>query len=154
MRATCWYANGMTQPQRVIYLPPGMVPGQATPTGPAPSTGIPFDRVFFEQVLPQSIQGFCHQVDCPAPVVEVLTVDGSTHFVAAISGVSDNWVALQTASEEHQHPVQVFLPYNTIFRVEVHPEPDNGRGHLGFVLASAANPPTVVPARTSNRKKK
>jgi hypothetical protein len=49
--------------------------------------------------------------------------------------------------------VQAFIPYNTIFRVEVHSGPDNGRGHLGFVLASASQPPTVVAARAQNKKK-
>lgn len=141
----------MTQPQRVIYLPPGMVPGPV-PSSPMSSSGIPFDRAFFERVLPQSIQGFCQQTDCPTPVVELVTVDGATHYVNAISGVADNWVALQTSAEHHQRPVQVFLPYNTIFRVEIHPEPDNGRGHLGFMLASAAQPTTIVSTMAKDRK--
>ncbi|MBA4179086.1 MAG: hypothetical protein C0506_00715 [Anaerolinea sp.] len=109
--------------------------------------------MFFEQVLPRAIQSFCSQTACPLPVLELMTVDGTTHYVNAIAGVADNWVALQTSSEDHQHPVQVFLPYNTIFRVEVHPEPDNGRGHLGFLLASASQPATVVETRAKNKKK-
>lgn len=143
----------MTQPQRVIYLPPGMVPAPQS-AGPAiTNSGVPFDRSFFEQVLPQSIQSFCNQTKCPLPVVELLTVDGTTHYVNGISGVADQWVALQTSTENHRSPVQVFVPYATIFRVEIHPEPDNGRGHLGFLLASASEPTPSVETRAKARKK-
>lgn len=127
----------MTQPQRVIYLPPGVVP----PPSPQPqvpqqvASGIPFDRAFFEQVLPPSIAGFCKQVHCKVPVVELMTVDGVTHYVNGISGVADAWVALQTANLEHDHPTQVFIPYQTIFRVEIHPEEDVKRQKLGFLTA-------------------
>ncbi len=129
----------MTQPQRVIYLPPGVVPPPSTaaPSAPAPvppaGGGIPFDRTFFEQVLPPSIAGFCSQVKCKVPVVELITVDGAKHYVNGISGVADSWVALQTASPDHDHPTQVFIPYQTIFRVEIHPEEDAKRQRLGFV---------------------
>lgn len=125
----------MTQPQRVIYLPPGVVPGpMATPA--VANNGVPFDRAFFEGTLPQAVQSFCSQTGCPLPVVELMTIDGTTHYVNGISGVADQWVALQTSNDNHTRPVHVFLPYNTIFRIEIHPEPDNGRGHLGFVLAT------------------
>ena len=71
----------MTQPQRVLYLPPGVVPGAASAQPQVPSGGMPFDRTFFEQILPQSIQAFCSQLQCTFPVVELMTVDGTTHYV-------------------------------------------------------------------------
>ena len=115
-------------------MPPGVVPpAQAT----APAGGPPFDRDFFEQTLPQAIQSFCTQVVCESPIVELYTVDGAKHFVKAISGVSDTWVALHTQREDHEHDVQVFLPYTTIFRVEVHPEEDDGQRRLGFLAIMA-----------------
>ena len=126
----------MTQPQRVIYLPPGVVPpapSQPQVVTQAGPSGVPFDRTFFEQVLPPSIAGFCQQVQCKVPVVELITVDGVKHYINGISGVADAWVALQTASPEHDHPTQVFIPYQTIFRVEIHPEEDVKRQRLGFV---------------------
>jgi len=125
----------MTQPSRVIYLPTGIMP----PPQPQPAVtpGVPFDRTFFQQVLPQAIPAFCQQVGCDMPVVELLTVDGTTHYVIGISGVSDTWVALHTTQPDHAHPVQTFIPYQTIFRVEIHPADDEKRRHLGFL----AQPP-------------
>jgi len=120
----------MPQTSPVLYLPPGVVPAAGPPREPSP-TGAPFDRSFFEQVLPQAVGAFCTQVKCDVPVVELRTVDGAVHFVTGISGVSDLWVALHTSSAEHEHPVQVFLPYQTIFRVEIHPQTDSHRG-IGF----------------------
>ena len=138
------YPPAMTQPSRVIYLPPGVVAGTPAPQpAPAIGSGVPFDRNFFENVLPPSIAGFCQQVQCQVPVVEVSTVDGVTHYVNGISGLADTWVALQTARPEHAHPTQVFIPYQTIYRVEIHPEDDEGRRHLGF----------VAPAPTRSRRK-
>lgn len=137
----------MTQPSRVIYLPPGVVaatPAPAQHTG-APS-GIPFDRNFFENVLPPSIAAFCQQTRCDVPVVEVSTVDGVTHYVNGISGLSDTWVALQTARPEHTHPTQVFIPYQTIYRVEIHPEDDEHRRHLGFVRPTRPRPKAGSPS--------
>ena len=133
----------MTQPQRVLYLPPGVVPGAPPPQQQMPVSGLPFDRTFFEQVLPQAVQAFCTQLGCTHPVVELLTVDGTTHFVNGIVGVADQWVALQTSQEGHDHVTQVFLPYATVFRVEVHPSPDSERNHLGFVLDSVKRPPQL-----------
>jgi hypothetical protein len=131
----------VTQPSRIIYLPPGVaaVP-QATPVA---ANGIPFDRNFFEKVLPPAITAFCSQVSCDVPVVELTTIDGLTHFVNGISGVADTWVALQTSSPDHDHLSQVFIPYQTIFRVEIHPEHDARRHRLGFLTqaARAALPP-------------
>lgn len=135
----------MTQPQRVIYLPPGVVPGPTAAPAVA-NNGVPFDRAFFEGILPQAVQSFCTQTGCPLPVVELMTIDGTTHYVNGISGVADQWVALQTSNDNHARPVHVFLPYNTIFRIEIHPEPDNGGGHLGFVLSSTETPPTAIPS--------
>jgi len=141
----------MTQPSRVIYLPPGVVPGPAA--GPAqphasPTPGIPFDRVFFEQVLPRSIAAFCTQVDCESsPLVELLTVDGSTHYVKGISGVADLWVALHTTDPERDHPVQVFVAYQTILRVAVHPGDDERRGRLGFALEATVPDGPVTATR-------
>lgn len=138
------YARRMTQPSRVIYLPPGVVSPPAAPQS-VPNNGIPFDRVFFEQVLPPAIAGFCSQVQCDVPVVELTTVDGMTHYIVGISGVADQWVALSTSRPDHPHPVQMFVPYQTIFRVEIHPEPDERRAHLGFIT-SQARVPEVIPA--------
>jgi hypothetical protein len=135
----------MNQPSRVIYLPPGVLPPPAAPPAIPINTGIPFDRVFFEQVLPGAIAGFCKQVNCDVPVVELTTVDAMTHYVNGISGVSDQWVALTTAKPDHHHPVQVFIPYQTVFRVEIHPESDERRAHLGFVTVPARVPEVVPP---------
>jgi len=152
----------MTQPQRVIYLPPGVTPSQpAVPTGPVPS-GIPFDRLFFEQVLGPSIQAFCSQVQCTVPIVELQTVDGTTHYINGISGVADSWVALQTSNPDNNCTSQVFIPYQTIFRVEIHPEHDKRREHLGFFTptppATATLPvpttKTIAAPKTAVRKAK
>ena len=133
----------MTQPSNVIYLPPGVVP----PVSPAhPASGVPFDRQFFEVVLPKAVRAFCNQIECKVPRVEVYTTDGSTHFVNAISGVTDAWVALQTSHAEPAHTIEAFLPYQTIFRVEIHPEDDENRGHLGFLLPAANVVPPAVQA--------
>lgn len=139
----------MTQPQRVLYLPPGVVPGAASAQPQVPSGGMPFDRTFFEQILPQAIQAFCSQLQCTFPVVELMTVDGTTHYVNGIAGVADNWVALQTSREGHEHVTQVFVPYATIFRLEVHPSPDAGRSQLGFVLDSVKRMPELTGAAES-----
>lgn len=137
----------MNQPSRVIYLPPGVVPppAAATPQAAPINNGIPFDRSFFEQILPAAINGFCKQVGCEIPVVEVSTVDGATHYVNGISGVSDQWVALSTARPDHPHPVQMFVPYQTIYRIEIHPEPDEKRAHLGFVTNPPREPEVIPP---------
>jgi len=135
----------MTQPNRVIYLPPGVAPSGPPAGAPmAANPAVPFDRNFFEHVLQPSIQGFCSQVECKIPVVELMTMDGTTHYVNGIAGVSDTWVALQTSIPDHPHPAQVFIPYQTIFRVEIHPEQDERRGNLGFDTSSPL-PPTVQP---------
>lgn len=136
----------MTQSPSVLYLPPGVIP-PAVASGPAPGpSGVPFDRAFFERLLPQAVQMFCSQVECTVPRVELLTIDGTTHFVNAISGVTDSFVALQTSTENHDHTVQVFIPYQTIYRVEIHPESDSKRGHLGFLLGAKQPPAIQAPA--------
>ena len=43
----------------------------------------------------------------------------------------------RTQREDHEHDIQVFLPYTTIFRVEVHPEDDDGQRRLGFLAIMA-----------------
>lgn len=137
----------MTSPARVIYLPPGVTP---TPQLPAtvPNSNIPFDRNFFEKVLPQSIHNFCEQVDCEGlPVVELLTVDGTTHYVKGISGVSDVWVALHTSQLDHDHPVQVFIPYQTVFRVSIHAGEEPNRRRLGFIVDSRPAPKAPSDAK-------
>jgi hypothetical protein len=144
----------MTQPAptRVIYLPPGVVPTPAqAPQVPPTTDGVPFNRVFFETVLGLSIQSFCSQTDCTVPVVELTTVDGTTHYVNGISGVSDSWVALHTSQPDHDHPTQVFVPYVTIFRVEIHPEHDERRRHLGFVTGNVVPQPPPAPVRAVAR---
>ena len=122
-------------PETALFLPPGVVSPSAA-AQPA-AGGPPFDRDFFEKVLPQAIQSFCTQVVCESPIVELYTVDGAKHFVKAISGVSDTWVALHTKREDHEHDIQVFIPYATIYRVEVHPEEDDGQRRLGFLAIMA-----------------
>ena len=142
----------MGMPSRVIYLPPGVsAPSVAQPTPTLVPNAVPFDRAFFLQILPGAVGAFCQQVQCDAPVVELLTVDGTTHYVKGISGVSESWVALTTTSPEHKQAIQVFIPYQTIFRVEVHPC-DNERRQLGFILAQAPDhaalhaPAVLAPA--------
>ena len=122
-------------PETALFLPPGVLPSSAA-AQPAPG-GPPFDRDFFEQVLPQAIKSFCTQVVCESPIVELYTVDGAKHFLKAVSGVSDSWVALHTRREDHDHDTQVFIPYTTIYRVEVHPEEDDGQRRLGFLAIRA-----------------
>ena len=131
----------MTQPSRVIYLPPGVVPA---PTGqsPTPPSGIPFDRSFFQQILPGSIASFGENTTCSQPIVELLTTDGTSHYVKGIVGVADNWVALHTQRKDHAEAVEVFLPYQTIFRVEIHPCGDQDRT-LGFLVGQ---PKLELPA--------
>jgi hypothetical protein len=126
------YAGPVTQPTRVIYLPPGVTAASQAAT-PSPISSIPFDRGFFESVLPPAIDAFCKQSDCTVPIVELTTVDGFSHFVNGISGASESWVALHTSRTDHEQPVQVFIPYQTIFRVEIHAEPDERRHRLGFI---------------------
>lgn len=118
----------------VLYLPPGVI----VPAAPVPPpNGPPFDRAFFERVLPEAVRAFCDQAKCEEPVVELLTVDGDRHYVRGISGVADQWVALHTVNPDHPHPIQVFLPYATIYRVEIHPEMDERRG-IGFIQPRAS----------------
>jgi hypothetical protein len=137
----------MTQPhnQSVIYLPPGVIPAAAQL--PA-NNGIPFNRQFFEGILPQAVQAFCNQVECNIPRVELYTADGTTHFINAISGVTDLWVALQTTREDHDHTIQVFVPYQTIYRVEIHPESDESRRRLGYLLPETVTVPPAVQVAT------
>jgi hypothetical protein len=107
---------------------------------------VPFDKTFFEAVLPQAIAAFCKQVQCgDAPIVELLTVDGTRHFVKGIAGVSDSWVALHTSEVDHQRPVEVFIPYATIFRIAVQPATDLARHHLGFAVGETRSPQVQVP---------
>ncbi len=124
-------------PSRVIYLPPGVttpvLPPQHGSPQPPPQN-VPFDRNFFQQVLPEAIENFCKQTDCGTPIVEILTVDGTTHYVNGISGLSDQWVALHTSQPDHDHPVQVFVPYSTVFRVGIHPAEEHHRKRLGFIV--------------------
>lgn len=135
-------ANG-----NVLYLPPGVVPPTPSPIPAAIPSGAPFDRTFFEKILPQAIGAFCAQTDCQIPRVELLTVDGSSHYVTGIIAVTDIWVSLQVAKEEHDHPIQMFIPYQTIYRVEVHPESER-RKHIGFIRQSEAE---VIPAPRHRR---
>lgn len=128
----------MAQPANVIYLPPGVAPVPTAQQQQAQQStpGIPFDRQFFEKVLPGSVQAFCEQTNCNSPIVELITVDGTRHYLKGISGVSDTWVALHTHSEEHDHAIQAFLPFQTIYRVEIHPEQDARQRRLGFIVPS------------------
>jgi hypothetical protein len=135
----------MTQPQHVIYLPPGVVPA-ARPLAArvsVPPSAVPYHRQFIETLLPQAVQAFCQQVECNIPRVELYTLDGAVLFVNGISGVTDSWVAVHGSRESHDHPIQVFVPYQTIFRVEIHPESDETHRHLGFIQPL---PGVVTPA--------
>jgi hypothetical protein len=135
----------MAQPANVIYLPPGVVPINQPQQQPSASPGIPFDRNFFEKVLPGSVQAFCEQAKCDSPIVELFTIDGTRHFLKGISGVSDTWVALHTQSADHDHAIQAFLPYQTIFRVEIHPEEDAKQRRLGFITSWNDKPKEEQP---------
>ncbi len=136
----------MSQQPSVIYLPRGVAaPGAAVPAS-TPATGIPFDRNFFEKVLPQAVGGFANHVSCESPVVEVTTVDGTTHYVYGISGVADSWVALHVLHQDEDGPSQVFVPYQTIFRVEIDPCSDIRPRKLGFALNEPDSVPVVLPA--------
>ena len=139
--------------QRVIFLPPGVMPAPQ-PAAPqaAPPSGLPFDRQFFEHVLPGSIAAFCQQVGCDTPVVEMLTVDGFIHYVRGVSGLSDAWVALHTRVDHHEHDVQVFVPYATIFRVSIHPAEDERRGSMGFLADLAGRGTRAVKPAPAPRK--
>lgn len=135
----------MTQPASVIYLPPGVIPAGSASAHPQPFPGVPFDRAFWERLLPEAVKVFCQNIPCNGPLVQVYTVDGTVHYVNAISGVTDTFVALQTSRESHERTSQVFIPYQTIYRVEIHPESDDGRRRLGFNLDAKA-PPAIQPA--------
>ena len=141
----------MTQPQRVIYLPPGVVPGPVAPQQPAAPQQqmpvlVPFDKAFFEQVLPGAVGAFSGQVECDQPLVQLLTVDGAVHYVKGLAGVSDAWVALHTQQPDTDLAVEVFVPYQTVFRVSIHPCEDHNR-QLGFVL----RPPKVEVTQGKKR---
>ena len=127
-----------------LVLPPGVLP----PPRPAPPPqGAPFDRRFFEQVLPQAVQAYCSQVACTLPLVELRTVDGATHYIRAISAVADQWVALHVQEQHEERPVQVFIPYPTILRVEIHPEPGPELRRMGFLtMADRAAEPALQAA--------
>ena len=84
------------------------------------------------------MQAYCSQVACSMPLVELRTVDGATHYIRAISAVSDQWVALHVQEQHEERPVQVFIPYPTILRVEVHPEPGPEMRGMGFLPMAAA----------------
>lgn len=112
-----------------LILPPGAVPNAPTPT----PSGPPFDRNFFESVLPSAIQSYCSQVSCTMPLVQLFTADGARHYIRAISGVTDQWVALHTQEELNEQPVQVFIPYATVIRVEIHPDLSPDLRRFGFL---------------------
>lgn len=144
----------MSQPQRVIYLPPGVVPGPvAQPQGAAQivPSGVPFDRTFWEQILPGAIGSFSKQISCEQPLVQVLTVDGAAHFVKGVAGVSDTWVALHTQVEDTDQAVEMFVPYQTIFRVSIYPCEEHNR-RLGFILGGPKT--EVIPALRKRRSRK
>lgn len=126
-----------------LILPPG-----AVPTAPIPSpSGPPFDRNFFEAVLPSAIQSYCTQVACTMPLVQLFTADGARHYIRAISGVSDQWVALHTQEEANEEPVQLFIPYVTIIRVEIHPDLSPDLRRFGFITDAAEASPVESGAR-------
>jgi hypothetical protein len=144
----------MTQPSRVLYLPPGVMPTPAVPPPGAQGvpSGIPFDRAFFERILPPSVAAFGQQINCDQPVVQLLTVDGVMHYVKGLAGVADSWVALHTQPEDADQAIEMFVPYQTIFRVSIVPCEEHTR-KLGFILGrpkievpSIPAPPAAEPA--------
>jgi len=161
LRTAVTLLGNMTTASSVIYLPPGVVPpAHGLPPGPM---AVPFDRQFFELVLPRAVQAFCSQVECHIPRVEVYTTDGSTLFVNGISGVTDAWVAVQASREDHENAIQVFLPYQTIYRVEIHSESDAARRRLGYVemepgksvpAVQAIETPAPAPAQAAKPRRK
>lgn len=114
-----------------LILPPGLG------STPSAGSGAAFGRDFFESVLPQSVQSYCNQVTCTSPVVEVYTIDGRKHYVRAVSAVSERWVALDT-QDDGDEPVQVFLPYETVLRVEIHADLTPEMRRLGFLTVPAS----------------
>lgn len=122
----------MARPSPLV-LPPGVVP----PLSSAPQTPFaPFDRRFFESVLPGAISAYCTQVACTIPLVQIYTADGARHYIRAISAVSDSWVALHTQEDQDEAAVQLFIPYTTIMRVEIHPDLSPELRRFGFIPAS------------------
>ncbi len=126
-----------------LVLPPGAMP----PARPAPSpSGAPFDRNFFESVLPAAVHAYCNQVACTIPLVQLYTSDGARHYIRAISAVSDAWVALHTQEEHDDQPVQVFIPYPAIMRVEIHPDLSPDLRRFGFLTAASEPEPAQIPS--------
>ena len=125
-----------------LILPPGAVPTQPPPT----PSGPPFDRNFFESVLPSAIQSYCSQVACTMPLVQLFTSDGARHYIRAISGVTDQWVALHTQEELNEQPVQVFIPYATVIRVEIHPDLSPDLRRFGFLSDTSQSPSAEIAA--------
>jgi hypothetical protein len=118
--------------RNAIVLPAGVVLPPPPAVAPMPE-GPPFDRVFFERYLSEVAAAFCERAGCDSVIVELLTTDGATHLVRGISAIHDQWVALQTVSRERRYPVDAFIPYQTIFRVELHPRLARQPRRLGFV---------------------
>lgn len=131
-----------------LVLPPGVMP----PARPAPPpSGAPFDRNFFEAVLPAAIHSYCSQVACTIPLVQLYTSDGARHYIRAISAVADAWVALHTQEEQNEQPVQVFIPYPAIMRVEIHPDLSPDLRRFGFLTAASQPTPAELPAGPTER---
>ena len=124
-----------------LILPPGVV-SQGQPA----ASGVPFNRDFFESVLPGAIQSYCTQVACTMPLVQLFTSDGSRHYIRAISAVSDLWVALHTQEELDEQPIQMFIPYVTIIRIEIHPDLTPDLRKFGFITAGMSAASTAIPA--------
>ena len=118
-------------PGTALVLPPGVILPPPNPI--PPPDGPPFGREFFERFLPQVAAAFCERAPCDSVIVELLTTDGATHLVRGISAIHDQWVALQLVSKERRHPVDAFIPYQTIFRIEIHPRLARQPRRLGFV---------------------
>ena len=117
----------------MVSRSPLILPAGAVQAPMPTSAGPPFDREFFETVLPQAIQSYCTQVACTMPLVQVFTVDGLRHYIRGISGVTDQWVALHTQEELNEQPIQVFVPYATVMRVEIHPDLSPDLRRFGFL---------------------
>ncbi len=108
-----------------LILPPGLGASQG-------SGGAAFGRDYFQTILPQTVQSYCDQVSCTNPVVEVYTIDGRKFYVRAVSATSERWVALDTQDDDEE-PVQVFLPYETVLRIEIHADLTPEMRRLGFL---------------------
>lgn len=132
--------------RNLLVLPPGvLLPPPPPPAGPQPGSP-PFNRDFFERILPEVAAAFCERAACDSVIVELITTDGATHLVKGISALSEQWVALQLASTEYDHEIDSFIPYQAIYRLELHPRLAREPRRLGYLgTLGRGAPPALLP---------